>query len=193
MCATEVDMKNRTTTILFILLLATSCKETSIGPTTGNNLLSNSTFQVNGVPSLQDWTVSDTSGAEFSTNVPSGSAGQSIGLKPMGLPASPLGAIYQAIPSPVGTHRYLISVFGKTTGIAGGVAISLNRPYSNLWKGWFPGISVSDTTWTLYSRADTLTAAVDDTIFVILSGGACEVCSIREATYFNTCKLEKLD
>jgi len=193
MCATEVDMTNRTTLLLFTLLLATSCKETSTGPTTGNNLLSNSTFQVNGVPSLQGWTVSDTSGAEFSTNVPYGGAGHSIGLKPMGIPASPLGAIYQAIPSPVGTHRYLISVFGKTTGIAGEVAISLNRPYSNLWKGWFPGIRVSDTTWTFYSRADTLTAAADDTIFVILSGGGCEVCSTREATYFNTCKFEKLD
>ena len=187
-------MKNQTIIILFLLLPGLSCKETVTGPSSGANLLTNPTFEWSGVPSLYGWTVSDTSGMQFSKDVPPGGSGQSIALPPMGLPDTPEGAMYQTIPTPVGTHRYLISVFGKTTESSfwGGIGIVLNRPGSSN-ATWFPGIAVTDTLWKFYSRVDTISAVAGDTIFVTISGGACEVCPITPTTSFNTCKLEKMD
>ena len=186
-------MKNQTIILLFLLLPGLSCKETITGPTSGGNLLTNPTFEWNGVPSLYGWTVSDTTGLQFSKDVPPGGSGQSIALPPMGIPPFPEGALYQTIPAPVGTHRYLISVFGKTTGFFfGGMGIVLNRPGNNNVT-FFPGIAVTDTIWKFYSRVDTINAVSGDTIFVTILGGACEACPITPTTIFNTCKLEKMD
>ena len=189
------NMKPLTSLILATFILGVSCKDTTTGPSLATNLLINSTFEWNGVSSLHGWTVSDTTGMEFSTtDIPLGGSGSSIELHPMGIPPLPEGTIYQTIPAPIGTHRYDISVFGKMrVEIGGGVHVSLNRPFSNQWKGYFRGIQVIDTTWTFYSTVDTITAIAGDTIFVILSGGVCEACHVQASTHLNTCRFVKLD
>ena len=192
-------MKNQPLIILFFLLPGLSCTETIIGPSSGANLLTNPTFEWNSVPSLYGWTVSDTTGMQFSTDVPPGGSGKSILLPPMGFPESPEGAVYQIIPASEGSHKYMISVFGKTTEsflathfFLGSVGIVLNRPGGSNTTN-LPGITVADTMWKFYFRIDTINAVAGDTIFVTISGGACEVCPIAATTSFNTCKFEKLD
>ena len=181
-------MKTQTIFFLVCLLFTVSCKETITGPSSGTNLLTNSTFEWNGIPSLHGWIVLDTAGVQFSTDVPSGGSGRSIIVHPSWLPTWPIGIVYQTIPAFVGTHRYLISVFGKKNGVSGGVRVGLSQPQGIQWKG---GIGVPDTAWTFYSSVDTITAGSGDSIIVAISTGACEIC--LGTTYLNTCKLEKLD
>lgn len=183
-------MKTQTVIMLVCLSFIGTCeKPTDAG--LGHNLLTNGIFEWNGVPSLHGWVVSDTSGVEFSTDVPTGGTKRSITVHPSWFPTWPIGIIYQSIPAFVGTHRYAISVFGKKIGVSGGVGVSLNRPHSNQWKGWLSGITISDTSWTYYSSADTITAGVGDSIFIAILTGACEVC--YGTTYFNTCVFMTLD
>jgi hypothetical protein len=85
----------------------------------------------------------------------------------------------------------MISVFGKGNGVSGGVEVSVNRPGTNQWKGSFPEIAITDTTWTYYSYTGTITSARGDSIFIAVLTGACELCF--GTTYLNTFQFEKLD
>lgn len=185
-------MNNRITIILVIVLSGLSCKDTTTAPTTDNNLLFNSTFEINGVPGLQGWTVPDTSVVHFSTDVPPSGSGHSIVLH-----AAWYGmwwasnSIYQSFTVPSGTHRYRLSVFGKSTGVPGRLFAFRNRPPGETSPVEFSSLGIVDTVWSFYSQTDTLTTIANDTLFVTIFGGGTE--SRGGTTYFNTCKFEKLD
>ena len=170
--------------------LVSGCKESTTGPTSTANLLTNPRFEQNGKASLTGWTVVDSSGVQLSNDVPPGGSGKSIVVYPSWLPTWPIGIIYQAIPASPGTHVYRLSVFGKKAGISGGVAVRLNRNDNYPASGWFPGIAISDSVWTSYSQVDTVTASPGDSLFFAVLTGACELC--QGLTYLNSCSLEKL-
>lgn len=183
-------MKYETTFILLVALTALSCKDTVTNPTSGINLISNSSFDLNGTPSLQGWTVSDTSGVRYSTDIPQGGSGYSIVLGAQWFAPWPNGSIFVGIPTQNGPHRYRLSNWGKKINISGGVFIYLNRPTGNSSQ-FIAALPVVDTLWTFYSRTDTITTIISDSLFINISGGGTEIAS--GTTYFNTCKFEKLD
>ena len=184
-------MKLQLFLMLLCLLFVISCQKSPTGPSFNANLLVNPTFQQNGKASLDGWMVVDSAGVQLSSDIPSSSSGHSVVVSPSWLPTWPIGIIYQAIPASAGTHLYHLSVFGKKTGVSGGVAVRLNRPDNNPAQGWFPGITVIDTVWTSYSQVDTITAAAGDTLFFAVRTGACELCT--GSTYLSFCSFEKLD
>ncbi len=190
MCAEEDEMK-LLILVLINLVLLSSCKESTTGPSLNVNLLTNPTFEQNGTPSFHGWTVVDTVGVELSADIPSNGSGRSIIVHPSWLPTWPIGIAYQVIPASAGTHFYRISVFGKRSGVSGGIAVRLNRPDNNPAQGWFPGIAIVDTVWTFYSQINTITASAGDSLFFAVRTGACELCF--GSTFLNTFSFEKLN
>jgi hypothetical protein len=181
-------MKIRTIIFVSYLFIALCCNETTTSPSPDGNFLINSSFDKFGSPSLYGWTVMDTSNIQLVADIPKGGSGYSILVHPTWLPTWPIGIIYQTIPAIPGTHRYFVSVFGKKSGISGGIRIGLKQAQGIDWKS---GITVIDTVWTFYSTTDTIRASLGDSIIVAIATGACEVCN--GSTYLNSCKFIKLD
>ncbi len=183
-------MKPHMLLTLLCSLVIIGCQQSPTGPSLNTNLLINPIFEQNGMASLNGWVVVDSVGVRLSSDVPSSVSGHSIIVGPSWLPTWPIGIVYQGIPASAGTHIYRLSVFGKKSGVSGGVAVRLNRPENNPVQGWLPGITVMDTIWTSYSRDDTVTAASGDTLFFAVQTGACELCTGR--TNLASCGFEEL-
>ena len=178
--------------ILLLALALVGCKQTSTEPTSEVNLITNSTFEANGVPSLNGWEFPDTSAVHFSIDIPPTGLGYSIvfGVRYFGI--WPNNSIYTTITGLSGKHRYRLSVFGKGTPVAyGGVYVYRNRP-SSTNSILFGSLEIRDTVWTFYSRIDTLNTTSSDTLFINVTGGAAELFP-STSIYFNTCKFERLD
>lgn len=187
-------MRNGTNLLILFIITINGCagildpKE----PQHGQNLITNSTFELFGLPSLAGWTSTDNSVVLFSKDIPPGGSGWSIILHIRQGPA-PLGlynSIYTPITTGSGTHRCRLTFFGKMKGEGGGnVFLYYHRPGTEN-AVLIDFISVVDTGWARYSRTDTVTTIPQDTLFVMITGGSCE-CS--GTSYINTCKFEELD
>lgn len=145
---------------------------------------------MNGTPSLQGWVVLDTSAVHFSTDVPQGGSGSSIVMHAAWFAPWPSNSIFATVVPQVGSHQYALSVFGKDTGISGGVYVYLNRPGASNSSLVATLRIDSGMTWTYYSQTDTVAAATSDTLFVVVNGGGTEI--VSGTTFFNTCKFELL-
>jgi hypothetical protein len=139
-------------------------------PTLFSNLISNSSFESNGSPSLHGWTASDTSLVHFSTDVPPGGGSYSVVVQPG---ADPLeGAVYTTIGALPGTHIYQLFVWAKAVHWAGDVYVDhlkLNPPATPVL---FPGPIIQDTAWVMYAANDTITANAGDSLTIGLEAGS---------------------
>jgi hypothetical protein len=188
-----MTMKIKLLIAFSLLIAANGCDQitTENLPPAGSNLLHNPTFDSNGTPSLQDWTVPDTGYVHFSSDAPFGGSGHTIAVTAHWFAVFPAGMVYQSVlPSLEGTHQYRLSVYGKRWGIPGSLWLTINRP-SDINSVLRMSIPISDTVWTFYVRTDTITTHSNDSLFVVIDGGNTEIAA--GITYFNTCKLEKLD
>lgn len=175
---------------IFLLSIPTSCKKSPTEPPIEINLLENSTFELNGAPSLHGWVVRDSSVVQFSEDLPTSGYGRSIVFKSMGRAPWLSNSIYAIVPAQLGTNRYRISVFGKTRGAKGG-GVYVGKNINSSGKGTYcSSLSVEDTVWTLYSKIDTITTDANDTLFVIISGASS--CTELILSYFNNCKFVRL-
>ena len=171
---------------LSVSFIACSKKNDSITNTPDNSsVLINSSFEVNGNPSLQGWNGQDTSYVKFSSDVPGGGGSFSILLDAVWAPPVFVKTI---VAVPQGIHVYKLSVWSKARGIGGWIDFILQRPDSNILR---KQVRIVDSTWTLYSVTDTMNCSVQDSIVVKLSGGFLQLLAGR--TFYDLCKLEKLD
>lgn len=181
---------------LFIILIVVGfgCKDNGTGPTTIINLIPNSTFESNGIPSLNgwyEWNESDTSIVDFSSDVPSGGGGFSVRFQARQYAPCPNNSVYAKVTTSSGNHRYRLSVYGKRNGVGGSISVYVGYPPCEVDHDHFVTVPITDTVWTLYSFSDTLRTVSTDTIYVLLFGGGTEITD--GTTFFNTCKFEKLD
>lgn len=182
-------MKNQTIIFLLILIVGLSCKNIPTEPTEVN-LLTNPTFELNGAPSLHGWIVSNSAVVQFSNDVPHYGSGRSIIFKSWGKSPPLSNSIFAMIPAPAGTHIYRLSIFGKKSGVVGGLVYIGCNLRSNATAEYYSSIPVVDSMWTFYSKIDTLTTDVSDTLFVVMNGGS--ACTESGSTHFNTVKFDKL-
>ena len=184
----------RLSCVPLVALLFVSCSNSHDSvispPISDNNLLSNGSFELNGVPSLQGWrsVFTDTATVSFSTDVPTNGGSFSLRLKNEW---SFAGRIAAVVPAPVGMHRYRLSAWVKCMPYPyanGSMSLSLESPDSILSIKYF---YFADTVWTGISLVDTLSATVGDTLFVGLSGDIHQFAA--GYSFFDLCKLEKLD
>lgn len=182
--------------VTFVLIALYGCSEFNeelINPPIDKNLISNSSFEINGAPSLQGWVKSsnDTSYINFSIDVPPDGGNYSVRLRnEWSFP----GSIRYFIVPETGTNQYLLSVWGKVlphtpAHLAGG-DVSLFHINAGNWT-LRKYLYFSDTTWTRDTLLDTLSTTSSDTLAIILQG------NIDQFSYgyilFDLCKFEKLD
>ena len=189
-CAQRGYAMKKYTAIIILLVLTVSCKDTGTGPSSEVNLVVNSTFELNGLPSLHDWIVSDTSVVHFSTDVPARGKGYSLVFHARSLPG--YNSIYTAITGVGGRHRYRLSAFGKADRIPWGAVHAYRYEPSTGNSAPFGSLEIADTVWTFYSHTDTLSTTPTDTIFIEITGSVRPIIPLT-SIFFNSCKFDKLD
>ena len=151
------------------------------------NLIMNSSFELNGQPSLKYWYVQDSSKISFSNDVPVGGGKWSIYIHTEWYGPLPKSPSY-FVPLSPGKHIVKFSLYGKSKSVAGSAFLILH-------KGDERKISaqnlITDSSWTRYSTIDTLNINEGDSLFVLLYGGGTEV--IDGITYFDLVELELID
>jgi hypothetical protein len=183
-------------TLTFALIHSMSCKKSEnavAAPPTDANLIVNSSFELNGAPTLQGWNSNsvDTSYVNFSNDAPSGGGSYSVRLRNGWTVRS---TIWYCFMPPIGTHPYRLSVWAKAMRSnalveAGGDVILMTRNggVSNPPKS----IHFADTTWATGSLIDTLTTSSTDSVVVTLRGNIDQ--SSAGYVLFDLCRFEKLD
>lgn len=146
------------------------------------NLISNPSFETNGIASLDRWQVETNfdSTVRFSEDVPQSGGRWSVVLR---VADRVIARLRTTVAAPSGTHYYRLSVWAKSKGSIGTARLVFN----NAIRNW---ITISDTMWAFYQIADTLTTIHGDSLSVELDGG---VTHATNETFFDLCRLERLD
>jgi hypothetical protein len=148
------------------------------------NLITNSSFEINGQKSLSGWIIY-CDNPSFVNDVPPGGGNWALELPTGWIPFS--NWVETTVLSPVGSHEYQFSIYGKKNGHTGNAQLYLKRADSLIFCN---RLTVIDTVWTYYSASDTLTTYTGDSLYVrILMTGTEDPVSC----YFDLCKLEKLN
>jgi|GEM_PF-6077363 len=155
---------------------------------TNSNLLKNSSFTVNGKPSLEYWQANDTAKVKFVNDIPSQSSYISVGLKSVdgiyGRLEIP-GGIYQSVNLPVGSRVYTFSFWARNDSSNYGYA-SLQTFNNDTLKSTNL-ITVTSTSWKEYSMNITLSSQELSTIRASFFGGVSD--GNYGETLFNQCSL----
>lgn len=146
------------------------CKDEAVDPIELTNLISNSSFEQNGQPSLEGWTLSfpDTIYYQFSTDVPHRGGGYSLSLMSYGISIPAASATIKATP---GFHSYRLKTFGKAkpgNWVPGQIGLALKTRDSLVAR---TSLTFSDTSWTEYALSDTISAGPTDSIVIWFSPG----------------------
>ncbi len=166
------------------------------------NLLVNSSFEFDGSPSDSAWYPSriKCSGRirdllEFiSSDAPPNGGSYSMRL-PAYMP-NPRGECFCAIntiaPAPAGTHCYRLSCWLKPHQAWCGIVHLQIKHNDTLLTIMNPSVSIEERLdWYYYSRIDTITSEIGDSLVVTLLGGVNNF--IFASTKFDLCKLEILE
>jgi len=175
---------------LILLLVAAGCSNST---TTTNGpfapiLLTNSTFDAGGKPSLNGWTYGPSdidSIAQFENDAPPSSTAQwSVALEPGWIPSTTY-----VTRSFIGltTGVYKLSLWSKISPAPGvghvGIAVG-KLPY------FLGGTEVMDSVWTQHVLLDTLTLKYSDTVSIYLTGGSSEITAWK--VLYNSISFQKL-
>jgi hypothetical protein len=161
-------------------------EEKSVNPPSGNALI-NSSFEKNGQPSSDGWTIP--SGSKYSNDVPPGGGSYSLELESNQPPE-----VYAEIMVPVLTqfNNYKLSFWSKssgvTSGIYGKVILSLLRNGSEVKS---ISMTLDNIVWSSNILADTFSVALGDSFAVKLSGGVSQI--LPGKTQFDLCILEAVE
>ncbi len=181
-------------TIILAVFLLNACRsdDTITNPPTTDNIITNSSFESGGTPSLQGWNLNTTDSTmiNYSTDAPSGGGITSIKLKDVW--SFPGTITYSLLANP-GTHRYRLTVSGKAiknASLPAGGEILLMKSDAGTWSTR-KFLQFSTLTWTTGSLLDTLTSGASDTIKIMLRGNIDQFSD--GYILFDLCKLEQLD
>ncbi len=162
------------------------CSE--VGPPIDNNLIKNSTFEIDSKPSFQGWTVYayDSTYVTFSRDVPPSGGAFSASLRNAWILP---GEIDYMILPPRGMHAYRLSAWTKTEDPAYGGIVSIEDNAGHVLGGGWP--YEPDTVWTLHVLVDTITTTPTDTLLIVFRGNNRQWA--RGYTLFNLPRLEILN
>lgn len=148
----------------FFLVFMSGCSkdDNPINPPPDSNILLNTSFEKNGNPDLEGWTISVRPLAEIINDAPSGGGTYCLKLSASD-PEGGMGTI--TIPAANNKTNYKFSFWGKTTQASSTAYFDLLRN-GNVEKR--SEINISDTVWTQYSVIDTFQVMNGDSIRIIL-------------------------
>jgi hypothetical protein len=165
--------------LIFIIFSFLSCKDGIVSPDGSGNLITNSSFEISGSPSLRGWEVSGN--VKFYRDTPPRGGSYSIGIdESWGVPnyaAYPLAAKR-------GTSIYYFSCWAKVDSLPASIKLALHQDTIK----YFKEIAVTDTLWRFYSITDTITASRGESIKIFLNGSISQL--LPSTTYYDRCFLE---
>jgi hypothetical protein len=175
---------------LVVIIIISSCKKSGLdngSDLTGQvNLITNPSFEINGQKTLIGWYPSMT--IFFVNDVPTGGGNWAIWMGGGNF----TGNIFTAVPAQSGTHEYYLSIYGKESKQEEGNGFSrvqlILKHANDLF--FLKYLSIKDTTWTLYSLQDTLTASTNDTLIVKIINYPMEY---SYHSLFDLCTLKKMN
>ena len=167
-------MKNRIFTIslmVFLFMVLTKC-DTDKNPLSydDTNIIMNSSFEENGSPSLDHWTVYDSKIVCFDNDVPPGGGKWAVYFHAGWFPS--VYTLSYFLPLTSGEYILNLSLWARYKSIRGSAFLMLKR--DNIEK-IIESIEIKDTEWTKYSVLDTLRINSGDSLFILLSAGGTEV------------------
>ncbi len=170
--------------VLMLITLSCSKKENPVNPPSDSNVILNSSFEKNGVPDNDGWTISARPLGEITTDAPPG--GETYCLK---LEASNPGGM-ATIKVPVVTNKqvYNFIFWAKTNQPSSSAFFDLirNGQIQNSEE-----LNIMDTTWTEYSLVDTLQVMSGDSIRITFSERLSPLQFFE--SYFDLVKVETVD
>jgi len=185
-----MKVKNYFLIFLFIIILnLLGCNENNSPLEVNNktNLIMNSSFEINGQPSLKYWYIQDSSKIGFSNDTPVGGGKWSISIHAEWYGPLPNSPSY-FVPLSLGRHILKFSVYAKSKTIHGSAFLILQTGND---REIITQNLITDSIWTKYSTIDTLNINEGDSLFVLLYGGGTEL--IDGITYFDLVELELID
>ena len=192
MCARRIRIMRRYSFPYFVALalIITFCScnnPTEPGTTIPIQLIPNSSFEIDGGPSLEGWRISDTAAVRLIEAAPTNGGRWSLRFEASPFPG---GYAYFIAPAEQGKHQYRFSLWVKRSGnTLGAAGLSFNpRDTRSVLLNILP---ISDTVWTFHSFLDTIAANAQDSIRVLSIGGNNE--EGPGQSFFDLCKLERLD
>jgi hypothetical protein len=155
------EMLNKFLFVFFLLFIICSCNEEEPTAPTEENLLLSNSFEKNGQPSSEGWTLP--SGSEYSTNVPPNGGSYSLVLEATQPPEE-----YAFIKVPVKTEYTIDQLTfwafssGVSSNIYGRAILSVVRNGSMVKSR---SIVVDGIVWKNYSIRDTFNVAAGDSVY----------------------------
>jgi hypothetical protein len=167
---------------IFGVILMFACHKQEAGgpiyPPDTVNLVPNSSFEIDGSPSLSGWDL-HTQGVGFISGVPPGSGYYSIFIMSSWPPDNYY--IQTTVPAIPGTYSYLLSFFGKESG---SLELFLKKTDTLILC---QRLVTTDTVWTRYSVMDTISAEKGDSLTVRANAAPTEH---PVTCYYDACELQ---
>ncbi len=175
-------MKCMITFLALVNIIILGCSKDTEHPTSPggeNNLIANSSFEINGASSSQGWQFwsNAQSSPTFSTDVPPNGGQWSIVLSV----GDRIGASLQTkVATRVGWNRYRLSLWAKSKGDTGFVQLIFNKAIRRT-------IGIQDSLWRYYEVMDSMGTVQGDSLVVLLDAGTT---SSFAQSHFDLCRLE---
>ncbi len=175
-------MKCMITFFALLSIIILGCDKETENPTRPgdeNNLVANSSFEIDGTSSSQGWQFwSNTqSSPTFSADVPPNGGKWSIVLSS----ADRIGSSLQTkVAARAGGNRYKLSLWAKSKGDTGYVQLIFNKAIRRT-------IGIQDSLWRYYEVIDSLGTVQGDSLVVLLDAGTTYLFAQSQ---FDLCRLE---
>jgi hypothetical protein len=182
---------------IIIVMIFYSCEKSTNDLVTApqsKNLLTNSSFEINGSPTMNGWTLSEDDTTflryllRFSSDVPPGGGKSSIVVN-YSFPGP--WRIYQLVPANAGSHIYRLSFWARNFFGQGKVTLGLKTTMDTVIN--LQTVRPVDSLWTFHNMFDTVTADVNDSLVVIINSGYVGVTRLGGGTWFDVVRLEGLN
>ena len=174
--------------ILSSLLLFWNCDECSTctnPPDEEDKILVNTSFEKNGNPSADGWIISQSPLGNFITDTPPDGGTYSVALEA----SNPFGGeAVITVKSLIDFDIYKLSFYAKFENISGTARLFFIKNGAVSKQNI---ITITDTSWTLYSITDTFQTSAGDSIKILFRGGTTQIAPGK--TFFDLCKLEAVE
>jgi hypothetical protein len=172
--------------LLILSIFVFSCSKENNPVTTqpDSSVLLNTSFEKNGIPDDEGWTISASPLGDIVTDAPRDGGTYCLKLEA----SNPGGMAFIKVPAKTDKKVYNFTFWGKTTQPSSSAYFDLIR------NGQIQSrveLSVMDTTWTKYSLVDTLQVMSGDSIRIIFQERLNQLLMIE--SYFDLVKVETVD
>jgi len=169
---------------LFLLWNCDECSTCTNPPDEEDKILVNTSFEKNGNPSADGWNISSPPFGDFVIDAPTDGGTYSVALDA----GNPGGEAAITVNALTNFDIYKLSFFAKFENINGTAGLFFIKNGVVIKNS---NITITDTSWTLYSITDTFQTSTGDSIKVLFRGGITQL--LPGKNYFDLCKLEAVE